>query len=153
MSANIHYTFTVDGQAQAVSALCAIPCAGVYPRTLQLHKQDGPQDLEVAIDVDLAAGILIFADNRIRVTIPGLDPFEVSPQRPLIWLRDSILKCPLPADVKTIRAELIDTAEQAVGVLEVRVPELAKRVQPIVAVKSDPAPAVAPELKIAGIGE
>lgn len=150
MSATLHLEFSVDGQAQAVSAKCKIPCAGVYPRTFDLHKAEGPQELDVAIDIDLAAGILIFATTPMRLTLAGREPIEVSPQQPLIWLRDSIFACPLPADIKTIRVELLDTAAEASGLLSIRVPELARRIQPTPPAASVPAaaPVVETELQL-----
>lgn len=141
MPTSLHLSFQVDGQANPISACPIIVCASVYPRTFSLVKKDGPQDLDVAIDVDLAAGILIFAGCRMRLTIAGLAPFEVSPQRPFLWLRESIFECPLKQDVKTIGVEILDGPNDAEHVLEIRVPELARRVK-----KTPPAAAPAPSL-------
>ncbi len=144
MIATLETTFRVDGQSSGPGANCHIACAGVYPRSFAFSKKDGPQDLEVSIDIDLAAGIFIFVGCRMQITVPGLAPFEVRPERPVIWMRDTIFACPFSGDIKTLRAEILDGTDDAEYHLHIRVPELAKRI-----VKAEPAKAPTPASSLA----
>lgn len=128
---------------EAVSATQSIDCANVYSKDLEVLKKDNGKSWSLTIEREIAHAIVITVSCMVRLRF-GNQTVYLDQNNHLVWVRKSLLDCPLKANSTTVIVDVLDPdADKAL--IKVRIPEAAQPIPEVAVTVAPPAEVSAPE--------